>query len=79
MFLVDPWWNPAVETQAIDRTHRIGQTKPVFAYRFITENTIEERILELQGKKRELVKQVIGEDNSVFKSLSKDEIIGLFD
>jgi len=79
VFLVDPWWNPAVESQAIDRTHRIGQSKPVFAYRFISADTIEQRILELQETKRELVRNVIGEESSVFKSLSKDEIIGLFD
>ena len=79
VFLVDPWWNPAVESQAIDRSHRIGQTKPVFAYRFISEDTIEQRILELQESKRELVKNVIGGDTSMFKSLSKDEIIGLFE
>ena len=79
VFLVDPWWNPAVESQAIDRTHRIGQTKPVFAYRFISKDTIEYRILELQETKRELVRNVIGEDTSMFKTLSKDEIIGLFE
>ena len=79
VFLVDPWWNPAVESQAIDRTHRIGQTSPVFAYRFISKDTIEERILELQETKRELVKNVIGGDTSMFKSLSKSEIIGLFE
>jgi SNF2 family DNA or RNA helicase len=79
VFLVDPWWNPAVESQAIDRTHRIGQTKPVFAYRFISADTIEQRILELQETKRELVRNVIGENTSIFKSLSKDEIIGLFE
>ncbi|MBN1685167.1 MAG: DEAD/DEAH box helicase [Spirochaetales bacterium] len=79
VFLVDPWWNPAVESQAIDRTHRIGQSRPVFAYRFISEDTIEQRILELQDTKRELVKNVIGEDTSMFKSLSKDEIVGLFE
>ena len=79
VFLVDPWWNPAVESQAIDRTHRIGQSKPVLAYRFISNDTIEHRILELQETKRELVRNVIGEDTSMFKSLSKDEIIGLFE
>jgi SNF2 family DNA or RNA helicase len=52
VFLVDPWWNPAVESQSIDRTHRIGQTKPVFAYRFLTTDTIAERVLELQDTKR---------------------------
>ena len=48
MFLLDPWWNPAVEAQAIDRAHRIGQTRPVFAYRLIARDTVEEKVLELQ-------------------------------
>jgi len=54
VFILDPWWNPAVEAQAIDRTHRIGQTKPVFAYRMICEDTVEQRIIELQARKRKL-------------------------
>ena len=54
VFLLDPWWNPAVEAQAIDRTHRIGQTSPVFAYRLIVKDTVEEKVLELQSKKRAL-------------------------
>ena len=49
MFLLDPWWNPAVEAQAIDRAHRIGQTRPVFAYRLIARDTVEEKVLELQA------------------------------
>ena len=52
VFLLDPWWNPAVEAQAIDRTHRIGQTKPVFAYRLIARGTVEEKVLALQESKR---------------------------
>jgi SNF2 family DNA or RNA helicase len=54
VFILDPWWNPAVEAQAIDRAHRIGQLRPVFAYRLIAENTVEEKILELQQRKRDL-------------------------
>src|SRR5205814_8109890 len=54
VFLLDPWWNPAVESQAIDRTHRIGQKRPVFAYRLIASGTIEEKVLELQESKRKL-------------------------
>ena len=54
VFLLDPWWNPAVEAQAIDRSHRIGQTRPVFAYRMIARDTVEEKVLELQNSKREL-------------------------
>ena len=54
VFLLDPWWNPAVESQAIDRAHRIGQTRPVFAYRLIARDTVEEKVLELQERKRSL-------------------------
>ncbi|MBI5168440.1 MAG: DEAD/DEAH box helicase [Candidatus Eisenbacteria bacterium] len=60
--LFDPWWNPAVEAQAIDRTHRIGQTRSVTAYKLLTEGTIEERIFELQQRKAAMVKDVLGED-----------------
>jgi SNF2 family DNA or RNA helicase len=59
VFLLDPWWNPAVESQAIDRTHRIGQTRTVLAYRLIAKETIEERVAELQAGKRELVDSVL--------------------
>ncbi|MCK4543219.1 MAG: DEAD/DEAH box helicase, partial [Spirochaetales bacterium] len=79
VFLVDPWWNPAVEAQAIDRTHRIGQTRHVFAYKFISEGTVEEKILTLQEKKKELVRNIISEDTSMFKNLSPDQILGLFE
>jgi SNF2 family DNA or RNA helicase len=57
---MDPWWNPAVEDQAIDRVHRIGQDKTVFVYRLVTQGTIEERIMELKASKRYLFDQVIG-------------------
>src|SRR5207249_11635184 len=63
VFLLDPWWNPAVEAQAIDRTHRIGQTERVFAYRLIAKDTVEEKVLELQKSKRGLAEAVINEDN----------------
>ena len=79
VYLIDPWWNPAVETQAIDRTHRIGQDKNVFAYRMICKDTIEEKIVELQQKKKKLAKDLIQVDESVFKSLKKDELLALFD
>ncbi len=62
VFLLDPWWNPAVEAQAIDRAHRIGQAKAVFAYRLITKGTVEERVLELQKTKRDLADAILGED-----------------
>jgi SNF2 family DNA or RNA helicase len=60
VFLLDPWWNPAVEDQAIDRVHRIGQTNTVFVYRMVTAGTIEERIQALKGEKKQLFNQVIG-------------------
>src|SRR6202011_5658997 len=59
VFLLDPWWNPAVEAQAIDRAHRIGQTRHVFAYRLIARDTVEERVLELQQHKRRLADAIL--------------------
>jgi non-specific serine/threonine protein kinase len=74
----DPWWNPAVEMQASDRAHRIGQTKKVFTYKLIAKDSVEEKILALQQHKRELVKQIITTEGAFFKSLSKDDILKLF-
>lgn len=78
VYLVDPWWNPAVEQQAIDRTHRIGQKKKVFAYRMICKDTIEEKILQLQDKKRDIAKDIISTEDGFLKKLSQDDIIDLF-
>lgn len=78
VYIVDPWWNPAVEQQAIDRTHRIGQTKNIFAYRMICKDTIEDKILQLQEKKRILAKELIADDTSFVKSLSKSDVEYLF-
>lgn len=78
VFHYDPWWNPAVEMQATDRTHRIGQDKNVFVYKFITKNTVEEKILQLQEKKRELVSNIVSTDSSIFKSLEREDIEVLF-
>ncbi|MEA5404963.1 DEAD/DEAH box helicase [Arcicella sp. DC2W] len=78
VYLVDPWWNPAVEQQAIDRTHRIGQKKSVFAYRMICKDTIEEKILLLQDKKRDIAKDIISTEDGFLKKLSQDDIIDLF-
>ncbi len=78
VYLVDPWWNPAVEQQAIDRTHRIGQTRSVFAYKMICKNTIEEKILLLQNKKKSLAKEMITEEKSFLKDLNKEDIEYLF-
>ncbi len=75
VFILDPWWNPAVENQAIDRAHRIGQTQHVFAYRMICENTVEQRIAELQDKKRNLADAIIGEQQeSLLQSLTRDDL-----
>jgi non-specific serine/threonine protein kinase len=78
VYIVDPWWNPAVEQQAIDRTHRIGQTKNIFAYRMICKDTIEDKILKLQERKRILAKELISDDQSFVKSLTKEDVEYLF-
>ena len=79
VFLFDPWWNPAAENQAIDRTHRIGQTKPVFAYRLIARGTVEERVLELMAAKRELFEAVVNgaADEAVAARLTREDLAGL--
>jgi superfamily II DNA or RNA helicase len=74
VFLLDPWWNPAVEAQAIDRAHRIGQTRTVFAYRLIAKDTVEEKVLQLQSSKRELADAIINEDNSLIGGLTTDDL-----
>ncbi|MEM6964373.1 MAG: hypothetical protein AAF573_06380, partial [Bacteroidota bacterium] len=73
------WWNPAVEAQAIDRTHRIGQKNQIFAYKLICKNSIEEKILKLQAKKKKLASDIIRTDENILKSLSKDDLMALFD
>ena len=78
VYLVDPWWNPAVEQQAIDRTHRIGQTKNIFAYRMICKDSIEDKILQLQDRKRLLAKDLIADDDGFVKSLSREDVEYLF-
>ncbi|MEM6393375.1 MAG: DEAD/DEAH box helicase [Planctomycetota bacterium] len=74
VFILDPWWNPAVEAQAIDRAHRIGQTNPVFAYRLICEDTVEQRILELQARKRELADAIVGGEQNLLSNLSREDL-----
>src|ERR1041384_511296 len=74
VFLLDPWWNPAVEAQAIDRAHRIGQTNRVFAYRLITRDTVEEKVLELQSTKRDLADAIINADNSVIRNITGEDL-----
>jgi len=74
VFILDPWWNPAAEAQAVDRTHRIGQTRSVFAYRLIARDTVEERVLELQQRKRELAEAIITADNSIIRTLQREDL-----
>jgi superfamily II DNA or RNA helicase len=74
VFLLDPWWNPAVEAQAVDRAHRIGQTRQVFAYRLIARDTVEEKVLELQKTKRDLAAAIISADNSLIRNLGKEDL-----
>ncbi|MCX5688540.1 MAG: DEAD/DEAH box helicase, partial [Planctomycetota bacterium] len=80
VFILDPWWNPAAESQAIDRAHRIGQTRSVMAYRFIAAGTVEDRIQELQASKRALATAIMGDDSPAdgpLASLTKDELTWL--
>jgi len=79
VIIFDPWWNPSVENQAIDRTHRIGQKKSVNVYRLIMEGTIEERIVKLQEKKKFLFDNLVGESKDLFVKLTWDDIKGLFE
>ncbi|MFY8221844.1 MAG: SNF2-related protein [Pirellulales bacterium] len=74
IYILDPWWNPAVEAQAVDRAHRIGQTRRVFAYRLIARDTVEEKILALQDRKRELADSIVRADDSMLSTLSADDI-----
>ena len=78
VYIVDPWWNPAVEQQAIDRTHRIGQTKNIFAYRMICKDTIEDKILQLQERKRVLARDLIADDEGFVKNLTREDVEYLF-
>jgi SNF2 family DNA or RNA helicase len=74
IYLLDPWWNPAVEAQAVDRAHRIGQTRPVFAYRLVARDTVEEKILELQAGKRALADAIVEADESLITRLSREDL-----
>lgn len=77
VFLLDPWWNPAAEAQAIDRAHRIGQVKTVFTYKFISKQTVEEKILALQQRKLDLANDLVTSDESILRNLSEDEVLDL--
>ena len=78
VILYDPWWNPMVENQAIDRTHRIGQTQKVQVYRLITKGTVEEKIMNLQQHKLQLFDEVVSDNKKLLSSLTPDEIRDLF-
>jgi SNF2 family DNA or RNA helicase len=77
VFVIDPWWNPAVEKQAVNRAHRLGQDKKVFVYKYISENTVEEKISELQNKKSKLSENIIS-GNQPFTGLSGENVLDLF-
>ena len=79
VFILDPWWNPAVENQAVDRAHRIGQDKSVFIYKFITKNTVEEKILQLQNRKKALANELITSEEGFVKSLTRDDVMVLME
>ena len=78
VFILDPWWNPAVEMQAVDRTHRIGQQKKVVSYRLISESSVEEKVLSLQEKKQELVSSVLSGSNDLLGNLTRSDLEHLF-
>ncbi|TAE12252.1 MAG: DEAD/DEAH box helicase [Bacteroidetes bacterium] len=79
VFMLDPWWNPAIEAQAVDRAHRIGQKNTVFIYKFITRHSVEEKILALQGRKKQLAEDLITADENFVKSLSQDDLLQLLE
>ena len=74
---LDPWWNPASEMQALNRAHRIGQDKNVFVYRFITKETVEEKIVQLQQKKKDLADMFVTSDSSI-AGMTRNEILEIF-
>ena len=79
VFVLDPWWNPAAESQAVDRTHRIGQTRPVNVYRLVAEGTIEQKVMALQERKARLFQSVLDDDDLFSHPLDADDIRGLFE
>jgi SNF2 family DNA or RNA helicase len=79
VIIYDPWWNPAAETQAADRAYRIGQDKPVFVYKLITENTVEEKILVMQEKKRQLAEGIYKGGGEESLQLTAEDLTALFE
>ena len=78
VFVLDPWWNPAVEAQAVDRTHRIGQDKTVMVYRLVAADTVEQKVVALQERKRDLFARVLDDDSALAGPLTAEDIRGLF-
>ncbi len=78
-FVLDPWWNPATETQAVDRAHRMGQENPVMVYRYVSTGTIEEKVMELKARKADLFASVVDGDGALSGALTEDDIRGLLD
>jgi SNF2 family DNA or RNA helicase len=74
IYILDPWWNPAVDGRGLDRAHRIGQTRRVFAYRLIARDTVEEKIVALQDRKRELAESIVRADDSMIASLTAEDV-----
>ena len=74
LFLLDPWWNPAVERQAVDRAHRIGQTRAVSAYRLVARDTVEEKVLALQDRKRELADALFAGEGRALRELTREDL-----
>jgi SNF2 family DNA or RNA helicase len=74
VYVLDPWWNPAAEAQAIDRAHRIGQNRPVTVYRLVSAGTIEEKVVTLQERKRDLFQRVVDEGGSLSGAITADDV-----
>ena len=77
MYVLDPWWNPAAEAQAVDRTHRIGQDKPVMVYRLVAADSIEEKVRDLQERKRDLFARVVDDGEALGTALTADDLRAL--
>jgi SNF2 family DNA or RNA helicase len=79
VFVLDPWWNPAVEAQAVDRAHRIGQSRPVMVYRLVATSTIEEKVMELKARKAALFAQVVDGDGAMSSVIGAEDVRALFE
>ena len=79
VFVLDPWWNPAAEAQAVDRTHRIGQNRPVNVYRLVSHGTIEEKVVALQQRKRDLFTRVVDEGSALSAAMTSDDLRALLE